>query len=287
MDSSAVTFRPSACRRWLHPVIDRGRGARPRRVFRRIADDRLGTFETDFVLPVRDGERIYMKRLRQKLRGGTTTASTRRKRAWRDRSPGRPASCRSSHSWKSSTRSLCTRTGIEGAIFWRLPTEITDGARQYLAGDNTRAATIRRWGLFRSDLLAQLLREYDQKQRYFGLGTFIHMSSGLPRNLVIILKNVFRWSIFDGEDPFGAHAVSLAAQREGVLQSANWFYEDAPGVGDLGREAQAGVDRVAGLMRGLRFADKPSRAPCRRFSIDLNAITVGREPRFELPSSGR
>jgi hypothetical protein len=121
--------------------------------------------------------------------------------------------------------------------------------------------------------LAQLLRDYNQKQRYFGLRTFVHMSSGLPRDLVIILKNVFRWSIFDGADPFGAKPISLSAQREGVLQSAKWFYEDAPGEGELGREAQAGIDRVAGLMRSLRFADKPVESSLSAFSVDLSAVT--------------
>ncbi len=127
--------------------------------------------------------------------------------------------------------------------------------------------------LFRSDLLAQLLRTYGQKQRYVGIETFVRMSSGLPRNLVIILKNIYRWATFDGEVPFGDVPISEAAQREGVLQASNWFREDCPGVGEQGRLALAAVDRLARLFRVMRYADKPTESSLVTFSVDEDAVS--------------
>src|SRR5687768_16393356 len=46
---------------------------------------------------------------------------------------------------------------------------------------------------FRGDLLAQLRREYRKGQRYLGLDSFIALSSGLPRNLLILLKYTYQW----------------------------------------------------------------------------------------------
>jgi hypothetical protein len=242
--------------------------------FEEMSDDRLGGAEVGFVLSRSAGEREYFRKLRKKLFQGLE----------RQRAPGL-------HREEDVDVVVAALAVPDFPLVEKLNTfllyqdwfrkndllaaseAIAEGVQRYVAGD-TFGRHHTQMGLFRSDLLAQLLREYNQKQRYHGLSTFIHMSSGLPRNLVIILKNIFRWSVFDGEDPFGVQPISLASQREGVLQSANWFYEDAPGVGDLGREAQAGVDRVAALMRALRFADKPVESSLSSFSVDLNSVTA-------------
>lgn len=76
---------------------------------------------------------------------------------------------------------------------------------------------------FGSDLLAQALRECDQKQRYVGLDAFIAMSCGILRNLLVLLRNVYDWATFNGEHPFVHGQISLRAQSEGVRQSTEWF----------------------------------------------------------------
>ena len=241
--------------------------------FEGIVEDRLGRAETEFVRNRNEDERAYLKTLRSKLETGLE----------RQRVPGITA--RSEIDQVIELLSNPEYPLIEKLnsflLFqdWYRRNDLTDAARKiadwssrYVGGENLgRYHT--QMGLFRSDLLAQLLREYNQKQRYFGFNTFVHMSSGLPRNLVILLKNVFRWSVFDGEDPFVTEPVSLSAPREGVLQSANWFYDDAPGVGDLGRDVKAGVDRLAALFRSMRFADKPAESSLSSFSVDLNSVT--------------
>ena len=249
----------------LHPKLDD--------YFEVTIDDRLGGSEAAFVLDRPAGERVYISKLRRKLEYGLQ----------RRRVPGlgqlsdidtvlaaisvpRYPLVEKLNTFLLYQDWYRQRDLIEAAA------AISEEAKQYIQGKKSpRHET--QMGLFRSDLMAQLLREYDYKQRYLGFGTFVHMSSGLPRNLMIILKNIFRWAIFNGEEPFSGKRISAPSQREGVLQSANWFYEDAPGVGDLGRDAQAAIDRLARLMRNLRFADKPVESSLSTFSVDLNAVT--------------
>ena len=59
---------------------------------------------------------------------------------------------------------------------------------------------------FKADLLAQLSRECDQKQRYRGIDSLIDMSWGLPRNLLILLKCIFPWAMFYEERTFPSRA---------------------------------------------------------------------------------
>ena len=68
---------------------------------------------------------------------------------------------------------------------------------------------------YKSDLLAQLCNDRRGQVLYSGLDQFITMSGGLPRNLLVILKNVYKWAIFNGENPFTDHKISLDAQLKG------------------------------------------------------------------------
>jgi hypothetical protein len=126
---------------------------------------------------------------------------------------------------------------------------------------------------FKNDLLAQLLRETRQKQRYLGLQTFIDMSSGLPRHLLIVLKFIHRWSLFQGETPFEDAPISMSAQREGVLQASSWFFEDARATGGDTDFVQGSVERLARFFHAMRFSDKPVESSLTTFSFKETAIS--------------
>lgn len=128
-------------------------------------------------------------------------------------------------------------------------------------------------GHFKGDLLAQLLRDTRQHQRYLGLQTFIDMSSGIPRHLLIVLKFVHRWSLFHGEKPFDAKPISIAAQAAGVLQASSWFFEDARAIGSEAELVQASVERMAKFFHQLRYSDKPVESSLTTFSYSESAVS--------------
>lgn len=144
---------------------------------------------------------------------------------------------------------------------------IADASKGLLAGASASDRHEHVFGHFKGDLLAQMLREGRQRQRYAGLQTFIDMSAGLPRHLLIVLKYVHRWAVFMGESPFTGSPISLQAQRAGVLQAANWFYDDAKASSADAGDAQEAVDRLARLFRLMRFADKPVESSLTTFSV--------------------
>ena len=125
----------------------------------------------------------------------------------------------------------------------------------------------------KSDMLAQLYRECDGKQRYLGIETFIEMSEGIPRNLLVILKSVFNWSTFRGEGPFGMGTISTISQREGVREAAEWFFDDARMPGDDGSAIRASIRRLATLFREIRYSDKPSEKALCTFSADMTSAS--------------
>jgi hypothetical protein len=157
-------------------------------------------------------------------------------------------------------------------------TDIATRCSNYLDGTETHGTSGRgryaeALSKYRNDLMAQLLHQYGQSQRYLGLDAYIRMAGGLPRNLVIILKNVVRWSVFNGEVPFGPKPISQKSQRAGVTEAADWFFEDATPMGDEGEQARDAITRLANLLRALRFADKPPESSLSTFSVDLASVT--------------
>ncbi len=123
------------------------------------------------------------------------------------------------------------------------------------------------------DMHAQLLRQYSRVQRYLGIETFITMAGGLPRNLLIILKNVYRWAEFNGEQPFHGKPMSIAAQRDGVQEASSWFLKDNLPLGEAGESVERSVGRLGALLRALRFADRPPEIRMTSFAVDPSRLS--------------
>ncbi len=124
---------------------------------------------------------------------------------------------------------------------------------------------------FSGDMLAQLVRENAHRVRYLGIETFIRMSSGLPRNLLTILKNTYQWAAFNGEDPFRGTPISIDAQEQAVVNSCSWFFEEALPNQD-GEHVQRAMERLCTLFREIRYSDKPSECSLSTFSCRSDGI---------------
>ena len=110
-------------------------------------------------------------------------------------------------------------------------------------------------------------------ETYTGIDTFIDMSGSSPRNLLVILKNVYRWALFNGERPFAGGKISVEAQQAGVHEAADWFFDDAKPLGDDGESVHDAIHRLGELLRRLRFADKLAECSLTSFSADLTACS--------------
>jgi len=127
---------------------------------------------------------------------------------------------------------------------------------------------------FRADIVAQMLRDEKQPQRYIGFETYVRMAAGLPRCLLSILSNIYSWALFFGESPFeGIHRISIRAQQEGVDQASDWFFEDARAPGKEGALIRKAMTRIGEVLREIRFSDKPSECSISSFSADITTST--------------
>jgi hypothetical protein len=126
---------------------------------------------------------------------------------------------------------------------------------------------------YRHDLYAQLLADLGMPQEYFGFEEFVRMSGFLPRNLLVVLKQITRWSLFLGDEPFRGKRISFEAQLEGVREASLWFLSDAKGLGRVGEDTQLAIRRLAGLFREMRFSEKPVEVSCSTFATDRQGLS--------------
>jgi len=156
-----------------------------------------------------------------------------------------------------------------------LAKQIGTEARKYLKGGKAAAPKyFQALDHFKSDLLAQLYHDCDKRRTvYAGLDTLIHLSQGIPRNLLGLLKNIYRRSYFAEEKPFQADGIiSIASQVEGVSDAAAWFWDDAQ-PDRHGQDVRAAVEALASLFRGVRYSLKPAECDLSTFTVDSSLGT--------------
>jgi len=151
--------------------------------------------------------------------------------------------------------------------------QINEMAVAYLSGGSQKSSKYADvLAHFASDLVAQLYRECGLNVPYCGLDEIIHLSQGIPRNLLGIMKQIYRRSLFNGEKPFAGGKISAESQSLGVLDSAAWFWEDAQ-PDTFGVEARESVESLAVLFRTIRYSDKPAECDLCTFAVDEEKLT--------------
>jgi hypothetical protein len=153
-------------------------------------------------------------------------------------------------------------------------TEIRAEARRYQANPDERSRLGSTLSHYRSDLIAQLRRDFELGQRYLGFDTFVALSGGLPRNLLILLKYVYQWALYNGEVPFVDKPISEESQRLGVIEATNWFFGDIQVRGDHGDAAIRSILRIGTLLRSIRYSDKPAECSLIAFSFDASQLST-------------
>ncbi|RQU83851.1 hypothetical protein DF133_29800 [Burkholderia cenocepacia] len=112
------------------------------------------------------------------------------------------------------------------------------------------------YGHWAGDLFAQLCR--DSKATYgvpyAGFDFFVKMSSGNPRNLLVILGRIYEIAEFKGLDFVNGPKVSIAVQTEGAKEAARFMYESDTNYGSDSDLARRAVERLAILLRTARYS---------------------------------
>jgi len=122
---------------------------------------------------------------------------------------------------------------------------------------------------FKNDLIDQLHRESREALSYSGIDKLIKMSAGIPRHFLIMLKHIYRWSIYNGENPFSIGTISEKSQRKGLIDASKWFLEDARASGEDGKLMSSSINRIGQYMQEIRFSNIPPECSLSSFSIKI------------------
>jgi hypothetical protein len=118
-------------------------------------------------------------------------------------------------------------------------------------------------------MLAQLAVETNNRVLYQGFDQYVEMAGYLPRNLLVILKNIVDWADGIGDNPLAAERPLPFSERAisiGVRQAADWFALDAKPIGLIGNRCEVAIARLGSLLRSLRFSDRPTETTCSGFT---------------------
>lgn len=106
------------------------------------------------------------------------------------------------------------------------------------------------------DLFAQLCRESRKAEDipYAGFDTFVKMSCGNPRNLLIILGRIYEIASFKEVHFTSGPKLSLSMQTEAAVEAARFMFESDTNYGNQSDIAREAVKRLALLLRTARYS---------------------------------
>jgi hypothetical protein len=112
------------------------------------------------------------------------------------------------------------------------------------------------YGHWAADLFAQLCRESRKNEGvpYAGFDTFVKMSCGNPRNLLIVLGRAYEIAAFKEVGFLHGAKLPVAMQTEAAVEAARFMYERDTNYGSQSERAREAVSRLAQLLRTARYA---------------------------------
>lgn len=130
-------------------------------------------------------------------------------------------------------------------------------ARKFVEGESRSVESYSiAYGHYHLDLFAQLCRESRRLERplYGGFESFVKMSSGNARNLLVLLGRVYEIAAFKEIDFISGPRLSVALQTQAAGEAARFMFERDANFGSKSELAKQSVTRLAELLRTARFA---------------------------------
>ncbi len=135
-------------------------------------------------------------------------------------------------------------------------TRICEECKVFLKGGLKTSSYSNAYGHYKNDLFAQVCRESRKATNvpYAGFDTFISMSSGNPRNLLIVLGRAYEIAAFKELDFIRGTPLSIQLQTEAAIEAARFMYERDTNYGSQSDLARVAVERLALVLRTARYA---------------------------------
>jgi hypothetical protein len=132
-------------------------------------------------------------------------------------------------------------------------------AEEFLRGKSSKGNSYSRaYGHYAGDLFAQLYREAKNGGRapYAGFDTFVKMSAGNPRNLLITLGRAYDIATYRQIDFINEGNFPIALQTQAVIEAADFAFEKDASFGVEPEIARLATGRLAAVLRTARYSLK-------------------------------
>lgn len=152
---------------------------------------------------------------------------------------------------------FCKRYNRKNVSKLALAKRIRSEAIEFLHAEGTvKSPYATAYGHWASDLFAQLCRESKRVDGppYAGFDSFVKMSCGNPRNLLIILGRAYEIASFKEVDFINGPKLSMSMQTEATIEAARFMYESDTNYGSQSEGAREAVNRLALVLRTARYA---------------------------------
>lgn len=142
----------------------------------------------------------------------------------------------------------------KGAL--ELADQISADARSFYLGQKTSKDYINSYGHYKGDIFAQMCRESRRSENvpYAGFDTFVGMSSGNPRSLLIILSRAYEIAAFKEVDFINGSPLPVSIQTLAAIEAAHFMFDRDTNYGGLADQAKVAVERLATLLRTARYS---------------------------------
>ncbi|EOW9162636.1 hypothetical protein JG654_12825 [Vibrio cholerae] len=115
-------------------------------------------------------------------------------------------------------------------------------------------------------------RSHNNMEQYLGLDNLLQATTGFPRHILTVLRNIYKTEVFEGRMPFLNDKVSLKSQKIALLEASNWFLNECACEGALGNKSSYFLRNVCELLRLEMYADKPVECSAQSFTVDISKL---------------
>ncbi|WP_281659875.1 ORC-CDC6 family AAA ATPase [Microvirgula aerodenitrificans] len=129
-------------------------------------------------------------------------------------------------------------------------------AVDFISGKSNKGYYSNAYSHYKADIFAQICRESNKLENvpYAGFDTFVQMSSGNPRNLLIILSRAYEIASFKEVDFINDGPLPVSFQTMAVAEAARFMFDRDTNYGGLADQAKVAVERLATLLRTARYS---------------------------------
>lgn len=147
---------------------------------------------------------------------------------------------------------------------------------EYLADPSIKSVVSKKISYYKNNYIATSLRARykNNLDQYLGLDNLFIATTGFPRHILTVLRNIYKTEVFEGRIPFtNSDCITLKSQKIALLDASNWFHSECGREGRFGNKVLYFLQNICELLRIEMYADKPVECSASSFTVDATKLS--------------